>query len=73
MLISLHKNARTTPAIRAEMAASSESAAVLARRFNVTEQTSAKWKKRTSVEDRSHTVLIHFQSWAILGGVHVET
>ena len=30
MLIALHKNARTTPAIRAEMAASSESAAVLA-------------------------------------------
>jgi transposase InsO family protein len=55
MLISLHKNARTTPAIRAEMAASTESAAVLARRFNVTEQTSAKWKKRTSFEDRSHT------------------
>ena len=42
MLISLHKNARTTPAIRAELAASTESAAVLARRFNVTEQTSAK-------------------------------
>ena len=55
MLISLHKNARTTPAIRAEMAASTQSAAVLARLFNVTEQTSSKWKKRTSFEDRSHT------------------
>ena len=55
MLISLHKNARTTPVIRAEMAASSESAAVLAKRFNVTEQTAAKWLKRTNFEDRSHT------------------
>ena len=55
MLISLHKNARTTPAIRAEMAASSESAAVLAKRHGVTEQTSAKWKKRTNFADGSHT------------------
>ena len=30
MLIALHKNARTTPAVRAEIAASSESASVLA-------------------------------------------
>ena len=29
MQISLHKNARTTPAVRAELAASSESARVL--------------------------------------------
>ena len=29
MLISLHKNARTTPAVRAEIAASQESASIL--------------------------------------------
>ena len=31
MIIALHKNARTTPAVRAEIAASSDSAAVLAK------------------------------------------
>ncbi len=46
MLIALHKNARTTPAVRAEIAASSEAASVLAQRFGITEQTVYKWKKR---------------------------
>jgi len=35
MNISLHKCARTTPAIRAEIAASSEPASVLAERYNL--------------------------------------
>ena len=55
MLIALHKNARTTPAVRAEIAASSESASVLAQRFGITEQTVYKWKKRDVFGDRSHT------------------
>jgi hypothetical protein len=36
MLIALHKNARTTPAVRAEIAASNEPARVLAERFGIT-------------------------------------
>ena len=55
MMIALHKNARTTPAIRAEIAASTESAAVLAQRFGLTQATVYKWKNRNSVHDRSHT------------------
>jgi transposase InsO family protein len=55
MLIALHKNARTTPAVRAEIAASSEPASVLAQRFGITEQTVYKWKKRDVFADRSHT------------------
>ena len=55
MLIALHKNARTTPAVRAEIAASSETASALARRFGITEQTVYKWKKREVFGDRSHT------------------
>ena len=55
MLIALHKNARTTPAVRAEIAASSENASVLARRYGITEQTVYKWKKREVFSDRSHT------------------
>jgi hypothetical protein len=46
MLIALHKNARTKPAVRAEIAASEEPASVLAKRFSITEQTVYKWKTR---------------------------
>lgn len=55
MMIALHKNARTTPAIRAEIAASSASAASLAQRFGITLATVYKWKNRSSVQDGSHT------------------
>lgn len=55
MLIALHKNARTTPAVRPEIAASSETASVLAPRYGITEQTVYKWKKREVFGDRSHT------------------
>ena len=55
MLISLHKNARTTPAVRAQIFASSEPVAVLAERHSVTPATIYKWKRRDSFQDRSHT------------------
>ena len=55
MLIALHKNARTTPAVRAEIAASDETASVLTQRFGITEQTVYKWKKRDVFGDRSYT------------------
>lgn len=55
MMIALHKQARTTSAVRAELAGSSESVTVLARRFNITAATVYKWKSRQTVHDRSHT------------------
>lgn len=55
MMIALHKQARTTPAVRAELGDSTESVTVLARRFNITPATVYKWKSRKSVHDRSHT------------------
>jgi len=55
MLIALHKNARTTPAIRAEMASSTLSASALARQFSVSVATACKWMNRPSVHDLSHT------------------
>lgn len=55
MMIALHKNARTTPATRAEMAASSQTAATLALRYGVSEGTVYKWKGRDSFHDASHT------------------
>src|SRR6218665_3731716 len=50
-----NKNARTTPAVRAEIAASSQTASVLAQRYGITEQTVYKWKKREVFGDRCHT------------------
>jgi len=55
MLIHLHKQATTTPKVRAAIQASDEPAAVLADRFGTTEQTIHKWRHRDGVEDRSHT------------------
>jgi transposase InsO family protein len=55
MLIHLHKQATTTPKVRAAIQQSDEVGTVLAERFGVTPQTVYKWRKRDSVEDRSHT------------------
>jgi len=55
MLIALHKQARTTPAVRAEIAASDEPVSVLAQRYHITEATVRKWQARADFNDRSHT------------------
>ena len=54
MKIRLHKQARTTPAIRAEIRESTLSERVLAEKYNISRSTVRKWKKRQSVEDNSH-------------------
>jgi hypothetical protein len=54
MQVSLHKNARTTPAIRRELQASTEPTKVLARRYNVSPITVRKWRGRDGTEDASH-------------------
>ena len=48
MLISLHKQATTTPKVRAAIQASDAPAPVLAERYGVTEQTVYKWHHRDS-------------------------
>jgi DNA-binding transcriptional MerR regulator len=55
MEIRLHKNARTTPALRKMIQESGESVSALSKRFGVTADTIYRWKKRGTVEDRSHT------------------
>jgi transposase-like protein len=55
MLISLHKQATTTPKIWAAIQAITEPAWVLAERYGISEQTVWKWRKRDSVHDLSHT------------------
>ncbi len=55
MMVSLHKRARTTPAIREELAASTKPVRELARQYGISEATVRKWRSRSSTEDRSHT------------------
>ena len=55
MLIKLHRQTTTTQKIRAAIQASGEPAWLLAERHGTTGQTVWKWRKRDSVEDRSHT------------------
>jgi transposase InsO family protein len=55
MLISLHKQATTTPKIRASIQASDEPAWIVAERYGISEQTVWKWRKRDGVHDHSHT------------------
>src|SRR4051794_24730354 len=46
LMLSIHPNARTTPAVRAEIARSGEPTGVLARRYGVSTETVRKWRKR---------------------------
>jgi hypothetical protein len=55
VLMSLHKRARTIPAIRQEIAASNDQVSVLAQRYNVTIATIYKWRSPDSFKDLSHT------------------
>ena len=54
-MLSIHPQARTTPAVRQEIARSSEPTGVLAQRFSVSTETIRKWRKRgpTDCQDRS--------------------
>jgi len=54
MEIHLHKQARTTPAIRKEIQESSLSERVLAEKYNISRATVRKWKQRDSVVDKSN-------------------
>lgn len=54
MEIQLHKNARTTPAIRKEIQASKLSEKMLAEKYGLNRATIHKWKNRESIEDKSH-------------------
>ena len=52
MLISLHKQATTTPRTRAAIQASTEPGWMVAERSAISEKTGWKWRKRDSVNDR---------------------
>ena len=54
MKLNLHKNARTTPAIRQELRESTQSERELARAYHLSRATVRKWRQRDSVHDGSH-------------------
>ena len=55
MMVKLHANATTTPKIRQYIRESDKPIRELARELGLTVDTVSKWKKRTDVNDRSHT------------------
>jgi transposase InsO family protein len=54
MVLNLHKNARTTPAIRCELRESKRSQRALAEQYNLSRGTVRKWQQRKDTQDRSH-------------------
>jgi len=54
-MVQIHPQARTTPAVRAEIARSIEPASVIAKRYGISDETVRKWRKRGehAVQDRS--------------------
>jgi len=55
----VHPNARTTPAVRAEIARSDEPTGVLARRHGVSTETVRKWRKRGPQDCLDHSARPH--------------
>jgi transposase InsO family protein len=54
-MMQIHPQARTTPAVRADIARSTEPTSVVARRYGISEETVRKWRKRgeQACQDRS--------------------
>jgi transposase len=59
----IHPKARTTPAVRAEIARSSESTGVLAQRYGVSTETIRKWRKRGPADCQDHSSRPHKLPW----------
>jgi transposase InsO family protein len=62
-MLQIHPNARTTPAVRAEIARSEEPTGVLARRFGVSTETVRKWRKRGPEDCLDHSARPHRLPW----------
>ena len=60
---SLHPQARTTPAVRQEIARSTEPTGVLAQRFSVSTETIRKWRKRGVQDCQDHSSRPHKLPW----------
>src|ERR687893_3330430 len=63
LMLAIHPNARTTPAVRAEIARSSERSGVLAERYGISTETVRKWRKRGPAECRDRSSRPHRLPW----------
>src|ERR671913_1752063 len=55
LMLAIHPHARTTPAVRAEIARSSEPTGILARRYGVSTETIRKWRQRGVADCRDRS------------------
>jgi len=62
-MLAIHPNARTTPAVRAEIARSAEPTGELAKRYGVSTETVRKWRKRGPAECRDRCSRPHKLPW----------
>jgi transposase len=62
-MLSIHPNARTTPAVRAEIARSSEATGALAQRYGVSTETIRKWRQRGTAECQDRSSRPHRLPW----------
>jgi len=62
-MLSIHPQDRTTPAVRQEIARSSEPTGVLAKRFGVSTETIRKWCKRGPKDCQDHSSRPHKLPW----------
>jgi transposase InsO family protein len=62
-MLAIHPNARTTPAVRAEIARSGERSGVLAARYGVSAETVRKWRKRGATDCRDRPSRPHKLPW----------
>jgi transposase InsO family protein len=66
-MLAIHPNARTTPAVRAEIARSGEPTGELARRYGVSTETVRKWRKRGAADCRDRSSRPHKLPWKASG------
>src|SRR3954471_9547639 len=59
----IHPKARTTPAVRAEIARSTEPTGVLAQRYGVSTETIRKWRQRGAADCQDHSSRPHKLPW----------
>ena len=62
-MLQIHPNARTTPAVRAEIARSDEPSGVLAKRYGVSTDTVRKWRKRGPEDCLDRSAKPHKLPW----------
>jgi transposase InsO family protein len=62
-MLQIHPNARTTPAVRAEIARSTEPSSTLARRYGVSTETIRKWRKRGASDCLDRSARPHRLPW----------